>query len=127
MPDRHVYEYAIIRLVPKVEREEFLNVGVIVFCKRKKYLRVKFYLDEARILAFSDELDLEEVQAYLKTWEYIANGQKEGGKIAQLDQPNRFRWLTNSRSTIIQPSKVHVGLCEAPEEVLEKLFSKYVK
>lgn len=126
MPDRHVYEYSVIRLVPKVEREEFLNIGVIVFCKRKKYLAVKYHLDSDRLALFSDATDLEEIAAYLQTWDLIAKGQASGGSIAQLDQANRFRWLTNKRSTIIQPSPVHVGRCGKPEEVLERLFTKYV-
>ena len=126
MHDKQVYEYAVIRLVPRVEREEFLNVGVIVFCKRKDFLAVKYHLDEARIHAFSEEIDLEEVAAYLNTWDLIAQGVPEGGKIAELDTANRFRWLTNTRSTIIQPSKAHVGRCEHPGGVLEDLFQKYV-
>ncbi len=126
MPDKQVYEYAFIRLVPKVEREEFLNVGVILFGKRHKFLEVKYHLDEGRIRAFSPDLDLEEVARYLHTWELISQGRAEGGYIAQLDQAGRFRWLTATRSTIIQSSKVHPGLCSDPAAVLEDLFEKYV-
>ncbi|MEZ4829041.1 MAG: DUF3037 domain-containing protein [Bacteroidia bacterium] len=126
MHEKQVYEYAFIRLVPKVEREEFLNVGVILFCKRKKYLRVKFHIDENRIRAFAPSLDIEEVKDYLHTWELISNGSKEGGPVAQLDQPSRFRWLTAVRSTVIQSSKVHPGLCSDPDCVLDDLFSRYV-
>ena len=92
----------------------------------KDFLAVKYHLDEARIHAFSEEIDLEEVAAYLNTWDLIAQGVPEGGKIAELDTANRFRWLTNTRSTIIQPSKAHVGRCEHPGGVLEDLFQKYV-
>ena len=126
MPDKHVYEYSVIRLVPRVEREEFLNIGVIVFCKRKKYLAVKYHLDQERLALFSDALDFTEIESYLQTWDLVAKGQASGGPIAQLDQANRFRWLTNKRSTIIQPSPVHVGRCGEPDEVLERLFTEYV-
>ncbi|MEM8892105.1 MAG: DUF3037 domain-containing protein [Bacteroidota bacterium] len=126
MQDKQVYEYAFIRLVPRVEREEFLNVGVILFCKRKKYLDVKYHLDEARLLATFPDIDLEEVSNYLKAWELICKGKEEGGEIAKLDQAGRFRWLTATRSTIIQSSKVHPGLCGEPEKILDKLFQNYV-
>ncbi|MEZ4773287.1 MAG: DUF3037 domain-containing protein [Bacteroidia bacterium] len=126
MQEKQVFEYAFIRLVPKVEREEFINVGVILFCKRKKYLRVKYHIDENKIRAFAPHLDLQEVADYLKTWELISAGSKEGGQIAQLDQPSRFRWLAATRSTIIQSSKIHPGLCENPDAVIDDLFEKYV-
>ena len=126
MQKKEVFEYAFIRFVPKVEREEFLNVGVIVFCKRKKYLAVKYHIDEARLNAFSKDIDLAELSEYLKSWDLICQGSPEGGKIAQMDLPGRFRWLTASRSTIIQHSSVHTGLCENPEAVLNDLFEKYV-
>lgn len=126
MQEKQVFEYAFIRLVPKVEREEFINVGVILFCKRKKYLRVKYHIDENKIRAFAPHLDLQEVADYLKTWELISTGSKEGGQIAQLDQSSRFRWLAATRSTIIQSSKIHPGLCENPDAVIDDLFEKYV-
>ena len=126
MQKKEVFEYAFIRFVPKVEREEFLNVGVILFCKRKKYLAVKYHIDEARLRVFSNEVDLVELAEYLKSWDLICQGSPEGGSIAQLDLPGRFRWLTASRSTIIQHSNVHTGLCEDPELVLNDLFEKYV-
>lgn len=126
MPDKHVYEYALIRLVPRVERGECVNVGVILFCKRKKYLEMKVHLDESRLVALFPEIDLEEVHAYLGVWDLICKGDPEGGEIAKLDTPERFRWLTAMRSTIIQNSKVHPGMCAEPEAVLEKLFQEYV-
>lgn len=126
MQGSEVFEYAFIRFVPKVEREEFINVGVILYSKRKKYLGVKYHLDKDRLLAFSKDADLEEFSNYLKSWDLICQGKKEGGKIAQLDLAGRFRWLTASRSTIIQHSKVHIGKSKNPELVLEDLFEKYV-
>ncbi|MEM8897663.1 MAG: DUF3037 domain-containing protein [Bacteroidota bacterium] len=126
MPDKHVYEYALIRVVPRVERGECVNVGVILFCKRKKYLDMRVHLDESRLLALFPEIDLEEVRAYLAVWDLICKGDPEGGEIAKLDTPERFRWLTAMRSTIIQNSQVHPGMCTEPEAVLEKLFQEYV-
>ena len=126
MQDRVIYEYAVIRFVPKVEREEFLNVGVILFSKRKKYLAVKYKIDEARILAFSADADVDSLQEYLKAWELICQGEPQGGDIGKLDLAARFRWLTASRSTIIQSSKTHPGRCYDLPKVLESLFNRYV-
>ena len=126
MQGSEVFEYAFIRFVPKVEREEFINVGVILYSKRKKYLGVKYHLDKDRLSTFSKNADLEEFSNYLKSWDLICKGDELGGKIAQLDLAGRFRWLTASRSTIIQHSKVHTGRSKNPELVLEDLFEKYV-
>jgi hypothetical protein len=126
MPEKLVYEYASIRLVPKVERGEFMNIGLILFCKRKKYLKLKYHLDINRIAAFSNELDLEEIEKYLIHWDQICQGSPEGGKIASMDMPYRFRWITAPKSTILQCSPVHPGVCEEPEGVLERLFEQYV-
>ena len=126
MQDRVTYEYAIIRLVPKVEREEFINIGAIVFSKRKKFLKMKFVIDRQRIRAFASEIDPEALESYLAAWELVCECGPKGGAICKLDLPSRFRWLTASRSTIIQSSKPHPGLCLAPEEELENLFLRHV-
>jgi hypothetical protein len=126
MPDKQLYEYAIIRVVPKVEREEFINVGVILYSKKLKFLKALYQVDDKRLKALCDTLDIEEVTQYLKAFEQISSGSPEGGPIAKLDQPSRFRWLTATRSTIVQSSKVHPGFCGAPEEALEKLFRQMV-
>lgn len=126
MLNKVTYEYAIIRVVPKVEREEFINVGVILFSKRKRFLDLKYQIDADRLLAFAPELDLELIRSYLKSWELICQGGQAGGPIGQLEIQVRFRWLTANRSTIIQSSAVHPGLCEHPKEVLERLFTAYV-
>ena len=126
MQDKQVYEYAVIRLVPKVERGEFLNVGVILLCKRKRFLAMKYHLDPKRLQAFSEEIDLEEIADYLKAWDLVSQGSPEGGEIAQMEVAERFRWLTAVKSTIIQCSSVHPGLCGHPEQILEDLFEKYV-
>lgn len=126
MPNRVTYEYAVIRLVPKVEREEFLNVGIVLFSKRKKYLSLKYNLDTIKINAFSDDIDTDMIQEYLKGWELICEGGPNSGTIGQQEQSFRFRWLVASRSTIIQSSPTHPGLCNDPEKVLIELFQRYV-
>jgi hypothetical protein len=126
MQNKETYEFAVIRLVPKVEREEFLNIGVILFSKRKKYLGMKYQVDEQRIHAFSKEVDTGMIREYLKAWELICKGAPEGGSIGQLEMASRFRWLVASRSTIIQSSETHPGLCHDPEKVLEDLYQLYV-
>jgi|TARA_B110000285_G_C14857547_1_gene482957 hypothetical protein len=126
MQNRETYEFAIIRIVPKVEREEFLNVGVILFSKRKKYLKMAYQIDEKRMAAFSTEIDIAALNAYLKGWELVCEGAPNGGKIGEFDLAFRFRWLTASRSTIIQSSKTHPGLCDNPQKELEDLFELYV-
>jgi len=126
MQDKSTYEYAVIRLVPKVEREEFINIGVILFSKRKKFLAMKYNIDEKRIKSFAADIDAKMVGDYLAAWESICNGKKDSGVIGQLEMPLRFRWLVAARSTIIQSSDTHPGLCNEPEKVLESLFERYV-
>lgn len=126
MPGKEVFEYAFIRLVPKVEREEFMNIGVILFCKRKDFLDVKYHIDQVRLAALSKDIDFVDLSDYLKSWALICQGSPTGGPIAKLDSASRFRWLTASRSTILQHSNVHTGLCENPAQVLNDLFVKYV-
>ncbi|GAA4808046.1 DUF3037 domain-containing protein [Olivibacter ginsenosidimutans] len=126
MQELHVYEYAVIRLVPQVEREEFLNIGVILYCAKARFLDLRFYVDKQRWLAFSNVLDVGEVQDYLAAFDLICSGGKAGGTIAALPMPDRFRWLTATRSTILQTSKVHVGLCQDPAVTLNILLNQLV-
>jgi hypothetical protein len=126
MQGNEVFEYAFIRFVPKVEREGFINVGVILYSKRKNFLGVKYHLDLIRLKAFSKDADLQEFSDYLKSWEFICLGDEKGGKIAQFDLAGRFRWLTAARSTIIQHSQVHSGICKDPELTMLSLFEKFV-
>jgi hypothetical protein len=126
MQGKHLFEYAIIRIVPRVEREEFLNVGIILYCKDLKFLDTKYTINKERINVLCAEIDCNEVEEHLRSFEKIAKGEKSGGPIAGLDIPSRFRWLTATRSTIIQTSKVHPGFCEDPQETLEKLYSQLV-
>lgn len=126
MQGKHLFEYAIIRIVPKVEREEFLNVGIILYCKDLKFLNAKYTVNKERLNAVCAEVDCKEVEEHLQSFEKISKGDKEGGPIAALDLPSRFRWLTATRSTILQTSKVHPGFCEDPQETLEKLYRQLV-
>jgi hypothetical protein len=111
MPEKQLFEYAVIRVVPRVDREEFLNVGVIAYCHSSRWLGMRYELDDHRLRTFAPKLDIEEVRAYLKGFEEIVAGSEAGGAIGQLDKASRFRWLTATRSTIIQASKVHPGFC----------------
>lgn len=126
MPENHVFEYAVIRVVPRVEREEFINVGVILFCKRTKFLQCIMQVDEQRLTAFSNSLDIEDVKANLNAFAEITRGNKTCGTIANLDEASRFRWLTATRSTVVQTSKVHPGLTADCERTLQRLFNEMV-
>ena len=121
-----LYEFAIIRVVPKVEREEFLNAGVILFCKRKRFLKAICALDEDKLRAFCSETDSAQVMANLRSLERIASGEKNSGPIGQMETAERFRWLTAVRSTVIQTSRPHPGFTSDPEITLERLLSEMV-
>jgi len=128
MPDKHLFEYAVLRVVPRVEREEFLNVGVIVYCASQGFLQARFALPEARLRAFAGaELDLEELHQRLRAFEQICQGRKVGGPIGQLPVASRFRWLTAQRSTVVQTSPVHPGLCHDPTATLAHLYAQLVE
>jgi hypothetical protein len=126
MRDKCTFEYAIIRVIPKVEREEFLNVGAIVFSKSRKFLAMKHFINEARLRSFSPEMDIEELKKHLAAWEAVCAGSPAGGFIGQLDLADRFRWLTAARSTILQSTRPHPGICSDPEKELEWLFQAFV-
>ncbi|MCC3151638.1 DUF3037 domain-containing protein [Hymenobacter sp. BT770] len=127
MPDKHLFEYAVLRVVPRVEREEFLNVGVIVYCRSLGFLQTRHELPEARLRAFADGLDLDELNARLHAFERICQGRTTGGTIGQFPIAERFRWLTATRSTIVQTSPVHPGLCTDAAETLTRLFAQLVQ
>ncbi|MGG9964164.1 DUF3037 domain-containing protein [Ferruginibacter sp. SUN106] len=126
MQDNHLFEYAVIRIVPRVEREEFLNVGVILYCKPLRFLQTMFTVDEERLRAFAGYLDMAALHEHLCVFEKISNGDIAAGEIAKLDMASRFRWLTATRSTIVQTSKVHPGLCSDALETLTKLHKQLV-
>lgn len=126
MQDSHLFEYAIIRVVPRVEREEFINVGVIVYCAKKKFLKAVFKIDEARLNVFSETLEITTLSKNLDAFVRISEGKKAAGPIAAFDAASRFRWLTAVRSTVLQTSRVHPGFCKDPEEKLWSLFAEQV-
>lgn len=126
MQENCSFDYAIIRFVPRVEREEFFNVGVIVSCASQKFLESRIHLDGKKLQAFGPTFEAETVRKYLEIIPKICAGDKEAGIIGQLTPRERFFWLTATRSTIIQSSPIHTGLCANAEEMIERLFEKMV-
>ena len=126
MQGNHLFEYAVIRMVPHVEREEFLNIGIVLYCASQKFLQAKFELDKERLKVLCEKLDFEELKEHITSFERICAGGKDAGPIGMLSMPERFRWLTATRSTILQTSKVHPGLCDDAGEMLERLFVQLV-
>ncbi len=126
MPEQQLFEYAVIRVVPRVEREEFMNIGVILFCKKLSLLQTMVTIQEERLLALFPELDIDLVKCYTLALEKIAAGNQPLSPIAALDTASRFRWLTATRSTIIQTSKVHPGLCTDPAQKLRQIHQEMV-
>ena len=126
MPARNSYDYALVRLVPHVERGECINVGVILFCRTRRFLGALTHLDEERARALSPHLDLDLARQHLERIPLICAGGEQAGSIGLLSQPERFHWLVSPRSTIIQTSPVHSGLCEDPQQELEGLFREMV-
>ncbi len=126
MQEKHLYEYAVIRLVPRVEREEFLNVGVIVYCHAQRFLDARIYLPREKFNCFGGAMNEEEVMTFLQTFAAISKGGKEGGPIGALPLAERFRWLTASRSTVIQCSIVHNGMTTDAAQTLEHLYKRLV-
>lgn len=123
----HLFEYAVLRVVPRVEREEFVNVGVILYCSAQGFLQTRCHLPEARLQAFAGScLDMDDLRARLQAFERICRGRREGGPIGQLAVASRFRWLTAMRSTIVQTSSVHPGLCEDAATTLDRLYEQLV-
>jgi len=118
------YEYAVIRVVPRVERQEFINVGIVVACQAQRYLQARIELDRPRLKAFAPQLDLPMLEDYLSTIPLICQGQ---GPLGPVSQRERLHWLVAPRSTIIQLSPLHSGLCENPDAALEDLLNKLVR
>ncbi|MGO4222336.1 DUF3037 domain-containing protein [Lysobacter sp. TAF61] len=121
------YDYSVIRVVPRVEREEFVNVGIIVSCAGAKFLEARIELDEARLLAVDPLVDLETVRRHLAAIEVICAGGPGSGPIGQLPQRARFHWLTARRSSIIQTSPVHMGRCTSVGSAIDHLMAKMVR
>jgi len=127
MQEDKIYEYAVIRLVPKVEREEFFNIGLVMFSKKEKFIKVKFYLCPDKFRLMRSKLDYDDIIQNLESFQKIANGEKDGGPIAQLEIPERFRWLTAVRSSVVQTSRPHPGKSKDLEKTFGKLFEELVK
>ena len=127
MQEKQLYEYAVIRVMPRVEREEFLNVGVVLYCNSKKYLEAVYLLDHQRLAAFCSSCNAAEIEAYLTAFKNICKGDGNAGPISLLPAAARFRWLTATRSTVVQTSKTHPGFCADPAEMLRKLFNDLVQ
>lgn len=126
MQEKHLFEYAVLRVVPRVEREEFINVGVILYCRDRKFLEMRYEFREEKLCALHPEIDCAELRGHLEAFERICGGKDGGGPISGLDAAGRFRWLTATRSTVLQCSKVHPGMTEDPVATLENLFETLV-
>ena len=127
MRDHSSYDYAIVRVVPRVEREEFVNVGVIVSCPAKDFLEARIEVDERRLRALDPAVDLEAIRAHLASIPAICTGGSQGGPIGKLSRSERFNWLVAPRSTVIQTSKVHTGRCTDPATLIEHLLTTMVR
>jgi hypothetical protein len=122
----HPFQYAIVRVVPRVERGESLNAGVILLCRPKRFLAARTAIDETRLRAIAPDADLAAIAGHLAGIERIARGDADAGAIARLTQGERFHWLVAPSSTVIQPSEVHTGLCDDPADELDHLFDRLV-
>jgi hypothetical protein len=126
VPVPATFDYAILRVVPRVDRQEFINAGVVVFCLEKRYLDARIHLDAARLKALWPESDAELVREHLEAVQRICAGDPSAGPITKLSQRERFHWLTSPRSTILQPSPVHTGVCDSTEGLLERLATQFL-
>lgn len=127
MQENHLFEYAVIRVVPRVEREEFINAGIILYCKDRKFLEARIELNKERLHSIGGCPTIPELEDYLLGFQKICRGEAAAGPIAQLDIASRFRWLTAARSTVVQTSKVHVGFSKDPLETLNRLHRELVE
>jgi hypothetical protein len=123
---RSQFTYAILRVVPRIERGECINAGVVLYCQEREFLAARTHLDEGRLAALSGDVAPAAVRAHLDTLVRIADGAPDAGPVAALPPQQRFGWLVSPSSTIVQPSEVHVGLCEEPSETLAELFTELV-
>ena len=121
------FDYAVIRVVPRVERGEFINAGIIVHCPTQDFLEAKVWLDEARLRALAPDLDVDDVAAHLAVMPRIAEGDPSAGPIAVLPRSQRFHWLVAPRSTVVQTSAVHSGLCDSTLKMAESLMKRLVR
>ena len=120
------FQYATLRVVPSLERGEFINAGVVLFCRRRDFLAARVDLDERRLAALAPDLDAAQVREHLHALVRIAAGEPSGGPVSAMEPSERFGWLVAPSSTVIQPSPVHTGLCDDPRRMLERLFAELV-
>lgn len=120
------FDYAILRVVPRVDRQEFINAAVIAYCPERRYLDARVHLDPVRLQALWPDVDLELIRQHLDAVPRICAGDAAAGSIARLSQRERFHWLTSPRSTIIQPSPVHTGVCDGTEALLDRLEKQFL-
>ena len=120
------FQYAVLRVVPRIERGESVNAGVVLFARTRKFLDARVKLDSARLRAIAPDADVPAIERHLDARARIAAGDPDAGPIARLDQSERFSWLVAPSSTVIQPSPVHTGLCPDPAATLERLFGRLV-
>ncbi len=125
MPDQASFDYAILRVVPRVERQEFMNAGIVVFCFEKHFLAACIRLDRGRLLALWPDVDVDLVDNHLEAITRVCEGDPSAGPIAHLSQRERFHWLVSPRSTIIQPSPVHSGVCDSTGNLLERMEQQF--
>ncbi len=126
MPERSSFDYAVLRIVPRVDRDEFINAGLILHCLTRNYLETRVYLNRQLVLALCPGFDLDEASRHLDALAKISSGDPDAGPIAQLPKRQRFHWLVSPRSTILQVSPVHCGLCESPSAAFEDLYTRLV-
>ena len=127
MQDKHLYEYAVVRYVPKIEREEFINVGLVMMCKRKRWLKIAIEPNFDKINALGASHTRQELSSQLDSYRKIAGGENDGGSIGTLDVTERFRWLSAIKSACIQTSRPHPGLCEDLDVTFDRLFNELVR
>ncbi|MCD7913826.1 MAG: DUF3037 domain-containing protein [Tannerellaceae bacterium] len=126
MQEQYLYEYAVIRVVPRVEREEFFNVGLILFSKPENYIKIRIFFPEEKAKLFCLDMDIDLLRAHLEAFEQVCAGSPEGRSIARMDIPERFRWLTSIRSASIQTSRPHPGVSSNLDATFERLFAELV-
>lgn len=127
MHARCSFDYAVLRVVPRVDREEFINAGVVLYCLAKDFLQARIELDEKRLLAIAPDADVELIRTHLETFPRVCAGGPAAGPIGKLPQKERWHWLVAPRSTMVQVSAVHSGLCETPELALERVLQRMVR
>jgi hypothetical protein len=126
MPSRSPFSYAVLRIVPDIEREEFVNAGLVLFCRSRRYLRARTSLDSDRLRALRPSADVDGLAAQLALIEQIASGEVASGPLAGMSQSERFHWLTTPRSTAVQPGPIHGGMAEDPDTTFEHLYATLV-